>query len=87
MVVGNKEPEVSAKPYKIQIGDKILVRRKDIMYNEQPLIFYHTEIKKKSKVTGEFESYRKELYFRSGTDLKDRTTIKIKNMYEEPKKK
>ncbi|MEG1506942.1 MAG: hypothetical protein RR478_05555 [Bacilli bacterium] len=75
----NKEVKIKRTPheYKVMIGDKVLVFRQEYAGN----LFYKICIKQKDYENKEFTFYRN-IHFVNGTDIKDRTIIIIKNMFE-----
>lgn len=79
------EEEKEQKPkrhYCIEVGDEIVVYRDDIISGENQYTFYHTKIKKKYK-SGKSIEYKKELSFKQGVDLEDRTLIKVLDLSED----
>jgi hypothetical protein len=69
------------RPYKVMEGDKIVVRRKDIIgKNGEPYSFYSTNLQ--VKVGEKKYAFKKELGFRKGVSLDDGTMIKVVEMFE-----
>lgn len=65
------------KPYKINIGDIILVRRREI----KGIIFYCCSVKQRN-YDGTSTYFYKRLKFKKGVELQDNTKIKINSMFE-----
>ena len=65
------------KPYKINIGDVVTIERQD--YNGY--VFYKIPVSKRTK-DGVLNAY-KSVRFNTGIELNDKTTIKIKDMFED----
>lgn len=74
--------EVSKRPYKIMLGDEIIVHRNDIIVGENEYTFYHTMLKKKDK-EGKDIFLKKELSFKAGADIADGTKIKVLDFFED----
>lgn len=80
----NQAPtERKQRTYKIEVGDIIKIKRQDFQNSKGHYIFYKTIIPKKEKGTSNYQYYTKNLRFKSGTDIPDGTSIKIKSMFED----
>jgi hypothetical protein len=76
------EEEIKPKhPYKIEIGDEIMVFR-----NEYSGYVYYKAMIQKKNYDNTKDIFYKPLYFRKGVNLEDRTIIKIKDMFEDVRK-
>lgn len=69
------------KTYKVNLGDTIVVRRTDVETEGKIFSFYYTTVAKKEY--GSTKYYKKILKFKKGISLKDKTTIKINDMFED----
>lgn len=69
------------RPYKINIGDVIEVKRNDVLWKGQNLTFYKTYIQHGK------EQYYKNLKFRRGVEVEDGTFIRILDFFETPRHK
>lgn len=76
------QDEKPRRHYKIEVGDEIIVNRDDIISGENQYTFYHTKIKKKIQ-NGKELTFKKELSFKTGTDIADGTLIKILDFFED----
>ncbi len=75
------EQERVHRPYRIMEGDKIIVRRRDIIgKNGEPYMFYSTNLQ--MKVGEKKYAFKKELNFRKDVSLDDGTMIKVVDMFE-----
>lgn len=77
-----QEEDRPRKYYKIEVGDEIIVNRDDIISGENQYTFYHTKIKKKIQ-NGKELTFKKELSFKTGTDIADGTLIKVLDFFED----
>ena len=66
------------RPYKIMIGDNIIVYRNDVNGNA-----YYKAMLTKTKQDGTKARFYKDLRFRNGVNLQNKTMIKINNMFED----
>lgn len=73
-----QENNMPPRPYKIMLGDSIIVYRTE--YNNN--VYYKTMITKK-KQDNTKERFYKEIRFRKGVNLPNKSMIKIKNMFED----
>ena len=72
--------EEHRNPYKINIGDTILIERSDVDWKGHTLTFYKTPIN--TMINGKEETFYKQIYFKKDVDLLNGTKIVIKNMFE-----
>lgn len=70
------------RPYKIMVGDIITIYRRDFDYNGKTIVNYSTPIKK-IEYDKTVNFYYKNIKFKSGTMLDNKTSIKINNMFED----
>lgn len=66
------------RPYKIMLGDNIIVYRNDVNGN----VYYKTMVSKTNR-DGTKARFYKDLKFKSGVNLQNKTMIKINNMFED----
>lgn len=71
---GNKHE----RHYKVEVGDTIIVYKSEILNN----VYYKTMITKKNQ-DGTKTRFYKDLKFRSGVNLENKTAIKINSMFED----
>ena len=77
-----EEKEMIHRPYKLMEGDSVYVRRNDIVSkNGKPYVFYSINLAQKNS-EGKKDYFKKEVYFKTGVELNDKTKIKVLNMYE-----
>lgn len=83
IIEDQRNEDASPRPYKINIGDTIQVHRQDVITAQNKhYVFYSTKCKK-TEVSGRVGYYKKGLAFKKNVDLKDKTWIKIRNMFED----
>lgn len=77
-----KQQEFTKRPYKIMPGDEIVVHRDDVISNNISYTFYYVNIKKKMQSENAVW-FKKELSFKTGTDIPDGTVVKLIDFFED----